>query len=156
MVATAPGFGPGRLVVGHLVETPGEVTVQLVADDLPIEGRVVNLEGRPVAGASIRVSAVFVASSTANLSKWLDKAREYGTRGPWEGWNTGELAGLLELPGVLGTTGPDGRFRLNGIGRDRIAILSISGPGIATAEVHVLTRPGGRSRRRIGGPASRA
>ncbi len=142
LVATAPGFGPGRLAVGHLVESPGEVTVQLVADDLPIEGRVLDLEGRPVAGASIRVSDVFVASPTGDLSKWLDKAREYGTRGPWEGWNTEELAGLLELPGVLGTTGPDGRFRLDGIGRDRIAILSISGPGIATAEVHVLTRPG--------------
>ena len=142
LVATAPGFGPGRLAVGHVVESPAEVTVQLVADDLPIEGRVVDLEGRPVAGASIRVSDVFVTSSTADLSKWLDKARQYGTRGPWEGWNTEELAGLLELPGVLGTTGPDGRFRLNGIGRDRIAILSISGPRIATAEVHVLTRPG--------------
>ena len=40
------------------------------------------------------------------------------------------------------TTGPDGRFRLTGIGRERIAELSISGPTIATTEVYAMNRDG--------------
>ena len=40
------------------------------------------------------------------------------------------------------TTGPDGRFRLAGIGRDRIAEMLISGPTIATAQLYVLNRDG--------------
>ena len=35
---------------------------------------------------------------------------------------------------------PDGRFKLTGIGRDRIADLIVSGPGVATTEVHVFSR----------------
>ena len=40
------------------------------------------------------------------------------------------------------TTGPDGRFRLEGIGRERIAELVISGPQIATARIYAMTREG--------------
>ena len=141
VVATAPGFGPGRTFVGHVVESPGEVTVRLVADDLPIDGKVVDLEGRAVPGASIRVSDVYVPTGV-DLSKWLEKVRQYGTRGPWEGSNTRELDYLPNLPGATAATGPDGRFRLHGVGRERIAALIVSGPNIATEEIFAMTRTG--------------
>ena len=38
------------------------------------------------------------------------------------------------------TTGPDGRFRIEGLPRDGIATASITGPGIETSEVYILTR----------------
>jgi RNA polymerase sigma factor (sigma-70 family) len=141
VVASAPGFGPGLAFVGHVTETPGEVTVQLVADDLPIEGRILDLEGRPVAGASIRVSDVYL-STGVDLSKWLDHVRQFGVRGPWEGLNTRDLDAIPDLPEAATTAGPDGRFRVVGIGRERIAALLISGPGIATELVHAMTRSG--------------
>ncbi len=51
LVATAPGYGFGTLSPGD------DVTIHLVADE-PIEGRLVNRSGRPVAGARVRVRNV--------------------------------------------------------------------------------------------------
>src|SRR5262249_29943852 len=42
---------------------------------------------------------------------------------------------------IAATTGADGRFKLTGIGRDRIAQILISGPGIATTQAYVFSRP---------------
>ena len=48
------------------------------------------------------------------------------------------------LPGqvrtLTATTGRDGRFSVDGVPRDVIATASISGPGIETSEVYILTR----------------
>jgi hypothetical protein len=38
------------------------------------------------------------------------------------------------------TTDADGRFRLRGVGRERMAVVLIGGPGLATREVRILTR----------------
>ena len=141
VVASAPGSGVGLAFAGHVIDTPGEVTVRLVADDVPIEGRVVDLEGRPVAGATVRVWDVFLPTGP-DLSNWLDKARRFGVRGPWEGLNTRDLESIPDLPEAATTAGPDGRFRVVGVGRERIAALLISGPGIATAKVFAMTRTG--------------
>src|SRR5262249_32850934 len=50
VVAAADGFAPAWEVV-HGSEIK-ELTLSLVKDDVPIEGRVVDLQGRPVVGAS--------------------------------------------------------------------------------------------------------
>src|SRR5262249_43624337 len=43
-------------------------------------------------------------------------------------------------------TGADGRFQINGIGRERVASLRIEGPAIATQQVKAMTRPVGMIR----------
>ncbi len=43
---------------------------------------------------------------------------------------------------ITATTDADGRFRLTGIGRDRIVELFVSGPKITTAQLYVLNRDG--------------
>ena len=43
---------------------------------------------------------------------------------------------------IIATTGPDGRFRLTGIGRDRLAEMFVSGPTIATAQLYIANRDG--------------
>ena len=40
------------------------------------------------------------------------------------------------------TTGPDGTFRIDGIGRERVATLQFEGPTIETKRAEVRTRPG--------------
>jgi hypothetical protein len=40
------------------------------------------------------------------------------------------------------TTDKDGRFRISGAGAERVAALRVKGPGIAQAELYVITRPG--------------
>ncbi len=54
VVALADGFGPGGSDSDES-DAGRELTVRLARDDVPINGRLVNLEGRPVAGATVRV-----------------------------------------------------------------------------------------------------
>ena len=103
-------------------------------DGPPIEGRIVDLEGRPVAGARVKFEHI-LSPQDGDLATWLARAQDPGVDGPWRG--------LHRLPSTLTTaTGPDGRFRITGIGRDRIAELFVSGPTIATAHLHVVNRDG--------------
>ena len=75
-----------------------------------------------------------------DLTPWLTRAREQGAQRPDDG--------LSQLPLTLAATrtGPDGQFQLTGIGRERIAQLSISGPTIATTEVYAMNRDGAEVR----------
>jgi RNA polymerase sigma factor (sigma-70 family) len=133
LVASAPGYGPGH---AESVLKPGapEPTIRLIEEGPPIEGRIIDLEGRPVAGALVRSEELWFEPG-GKLADWVEKAREHGTIGPWKG--------LMQLPAKLETrTGADGRFRLAGFGRDRLAELLISGPTIATSQLHVQTRDG--------------
>src|SRR5262249_40981415 len=59
VVAPAPGFGPGGASAVREPGAPDETTVRLVEDGPPIEGRIVDLEGRPVAGARVEVGTLW-------------------------------------------------------------------------------------------------
>ena len=98
-------------------------------------GRIVDLEGRPVVGARIKVATIWFARE-GGLSAWLDRVRNDGVDGnPGRAW--------YPLPGAIEAgTDPDGRFRLAGIGRDRLAELFVSGPTIATAQLYAANRDG--------------
>ena len=52
VLATAPGFGVGY----YLKDQP----IRLRPGDLPINGRLIDLEGRPVAGAKVRLRQIWV------------------------------------------------------------------------------------------------
>ena len=130
--------------------------IRLVPDDVPITGRLVDLEGRPVAGASIRVDSLWTPEGPAAVDRWL-KALESG---PVDGerprshyFPISEKCPGIEAPvaAARATTDADGRFRLSGLGRDRMAILDITGPSIAMRRIQVVTRkmaerPGSSSR----------
>ena len=59
LVASAPGFGPAWVREGSIArDVTEEMPLRLVRDDSPINGRLVDLEGRPVAGATVRVFMV--------------------------------------------------------------------------------------------------
>ena len=105
LVAAAPGCGPAWTSL----ERPdkGELALRLV-EDVPVKGRVLDLEGRPVVGASVRVVRLTIGNDVHN-SLWQSS---------WAG-----------LPGDL-KTGRDGRFTLSGLGRGRNVLLSIEEPGI--------------------------
>jgi RNA polymerase sigma factor (sigma-70 family) len=110
-----------------------------LADDVAITGQIVDLEGKPVPGATLTVRQLRVARGD-DLGPWLEAVQ--GKRG---------LSGTLEMryftrfPGALSgqaTTDAEGRFRLAGMGRGRLVTLLLEGPGIASQDLHVLTRPG--------------
>ena len=120
-----------------------DLTLNLVADDVPITGQVVDLEGKPVPGATLRVLQI-MASPREDLGPWLAAAK-YRTAPP-QG-RSGEieqqyLSRYTTAPSAAATTDAAGRFRLTGIGRERLVIAQLDGPTIASEYLHILTRPG--------------
>jgi hypothetical protein len=122
-----------------------DLTIRLARDDVPVTGRLTDLEGRPVGGATIRVVAIsapphgdlapWIAAVAAREGNVYDLAFRYlkDIRSPWSDR-------LPEMPPT--TTAPDGRFTLRDIGRERLADLLIEGPTIRTLEASVMTRKG--------------
>jgi hypothetical protein len=132
LIASAPGYGPGWADVADSAGVFKDVTVRLVADDIPIEGRILDLEGRPVAGAAIVTSDIFDPPG-GDLTPWIE-AMKANPSGPYEGGNQ-------QIPfRARRTTGPDGRFRLDGVGRERIVMFTVAGPSIAATRTFAMTR----------------
>jgi RNA polymerase sigma factor (sigma-70 family) len=143
VVAAARGHGCDWVETGSAKE---ELTLRLVKD-VPIRGRILDPDGRPLPGAKLRITAVF--SPHGDLGGYLAALRK-GDTGQYafaKAW-AGPLPGL---PAVL-TTGADGRFTLAGVGRERLVRLHLEGPAITTAELEAMTRAG----EKVGGlhPAS--
>ncbi|HUP80504.1 MAG TPA: M56 family metallopeptidase, partial [Pirellula sp.] len=155
LVATKQGFGltnskplilfetTGKLVstskdgtVRRMLEVSGnDKSLRLVADDQSLAGRILTVDGIPVANASIRVS-VIRSSKTGSLDQWekattdskadsksLKKAVEDGMYG---------FQSSSIVP--ASTTDSEGKFTLSGIGSERIVEIFIGGPGIETTK----------------------
>jgi RNA polymerase sigma factor (sigma-70 family) len=140
LVVQAKGHPPDWV---RLTKPPAdEVRLHLPADDVPITARVLDLEGRPIAGVSARVLRIGKVTE-GDLKAWLDKNVEMRRKGSYlndNGLST-IRADLLDLP-AKATTGADGTLRLSGFGRDRVVRLDIEGPSIVWRKMWVVTRPG--------------
>jgi hypothetical protein len=111
---------------------------QAATADVPITGRIVNLEGQPVAGVSVKVEE-FRVPKEDNLTNWL-VAVEKGSP-PWVAaslidWNRKSP----EKAGREAKTDNNGRFWLEGFGGERILELSLQREGIAYKRIEVATR----------------
>lgn len=131
VVATAKGYGPDWLELADSGEIR-EVPLRLAKDDVPINGRVLDLEGRPIPGVTVEVGGL----QRGDLKPWI------------EGRQRGDLPGLPHrigpqvLDGPLSvTTGNDGRFRLTGFGRERVVLLEIHGANVESSSFRAITHP---------------
>jgi beta-lactamase regulating signal transducer with metallopeptidase domain/protocatechuate 3,4-dioxygenase beta subunit len=116
-----------------------DLALRLVDDDVPITGQIVDLEGKPVQGATLRIVRVNAAPKE-DLNPWLEAAK--GKKGYARGLEQRYLSRLTAAPSSKVTTDAAGRFRLTGIGRDRLVVAQLDGPAIASEHLHILTRPG--------------
>jgi RNA polymerase sigma factor (sigma-70 family) len=141
LVAAADGYGPAW--TGEF-NKPDDLTLGLVKDDVHVTGRIIDLQGKPVAGVTLRPHAL-KTSPTGKLDSWLEatKVRKDGgipleyEQLPWSLW----LPKLADaFPRV--TTDADGRFQLKGVGRERVMSLIVEGPTVETQEINVATRAG--------------
>lgn len=138
LVAMAPKYGVGWVELESGARRDN-VTIQLVEDDLPITGQIVDLEGKPIAKATLTVWQIHAATGN-DLGPWvaaaarkeglvLDLERKYFRR-------------YTTAPCPSATTDADGKLRLTGIGRNRLVRAIVEGPSIASQHVCILTRPG--------------
>jgi protocatechuate 3,4-dioxygenase beta subunit len=130
IMAVADGYGCDWEVVGSAEK---ELTLRLVKD-MPIRGRILDPDGRPVVGAKVTVASVCTPKGD-DLGDYLEAHRKGDGYAFVKAWG-GALAGQ---PAML-TTGADGRFKLAGVGRERVVYFHVEGPAIATVDLTVMTR----------------
>jgi RNA polymerase sigma factor (sigma-70 family) len=138
VIATAEGFGPDWAKLDLQAKSP--LTLRLVKDDAPITGRVLDLQGRPVAAADVRLLSL-ETTTEEDLTSYL------------KGWRTERFGGAIQSASKIlyhasaaglakaVKTDAEGRFRLTGCGRERVVKLSIEAPTIETAVVRIIPRP---------------
>jgi RNA polymerase sigma factor (sigma-70 family) len=165
VVATARRHGLDWMALERSAK-PAEITLRLTEDDVPITGRIVDLEGKPVAGATVQVVRIAkgtesrgISSSTpssAAMARRTSIAKGTESRGisswveqniEWLAKRTFAFEGGLDQfsppdgAGATATTGKDGRFLIAkaGIGRDRAVVLDVRGRGIERRRIWVVT-----------------
>jgi protocatechuate 3,4-dioxygenase beta subunit len=134
VLAVADGYGMAWAISAK----PGEeITLRLVKD-VPIAGRVLDTEGRPVANARVRVWAV-AARQSGSLDPFLETWQTN-----WNfAWSGVRLRFFLSTQIMsVTTTDRDGRFRLAGVGGDRLAGVTVTGPTIARETILIVARDG--------------
>jgi RNA polymerase sigma factor (sigma-70 family) len=183
LLATAEGYGPDWRALADR-DRSGNLTLRLAWDDVPVTGRLLDLEGRPVAGVTVRVvrlSAAADNSVSLFLKVWRDDpvhalaggqmgmigfSDGEGVRSHWStpergpDWRTlwpDHCARLFPAA----TTDRDGKFRLTGLGRERLVEFVVRGPTVEQVELRAVTRrgldvkainrPSGKSLQRFGG-----
>jgi RNA polymerase sigma factor (sigma-70 family) len=137
LVAMAEGFGPA---FAEPVGGDAAPVFRLARDDVPIRGRVIDIQGRPVAGATIQVVGILRPRS-GTLDEWLDALKRERAAYPAQSRTLRSWSGD-DIPALFPTVVADreGRFTLKGIGRERIAVLLVGGPGIETLFEYAATR----------------
>jgi RNA polymerase sigma factor (sigma-70 family) len=130
VVAVAGGYGPDWVEI-HEPGRGTELSLRLV-EDLPVTGRIVDQNRNPVAEAKVVVREVN-SDSEEGVTRYL--------RGGGDSWYPRRWRGPLpEQPPAI-TTDADGRFRLTGLGRDRIVTLAVDGPTIRHTTLMAVARP---------------
>jgi beta-lactamase regulating signal transducer with metallopeptidase domain len=127
---------------GERLKNPNRV-LRLVRDDTPINGRILNDESKPVAGAHIRVKGVWI-NEKGDLTPFEEAAKDKKADYYSLSRNFTELLNGPQLPFIVpdAVTDQDGRFTLRGVGRERVVELLVSGPGIETKMIYARTRKG--------------
>lgn len=147
VVAVADGWGVGvrDIRLGEKFSY-SNIKLHMVKDDVPISGRVINLQGQPVADASVSIRGLFWPHDGEDLTKMLAQVKQTqegypslrehlaSLEGTWMGRDIGRVLGAVK-------TDADGRFTLRGIGRERVVQLRISGPTTAFSDLCAMTRP---------------
>jgi RNA polymerase sigma factor (sigma-70 family) len=133
--AWSQGLGPDWLMIDATIATK-DLTFRLRRDDVPIGGRILTLEGRPVAGATVTVAKI--AEYSPEL---LRRFRENRGVLSWDALARDTKPMLLGNTGLIPevTTGPDGRFRITGIGRDRGVDIGVTGDSIDGLVAYAVT-----------------
>jgi RNA polymerase sigma factor (sigma-70 family) len=156
LVATAAGHGHDFLIPA--LNTAPEVTLKLLKER-PIRGRLLDQQGKPIAGATVsahRFSTFASAAAASNaLKQWAtvtDAARDVrrlkevlpqGERNVAWRPDAFERDGKADVRARFSAVSDkDGRFEIRGTGANQLVTLYVRGPGAADTEAVVLNGEG--------------
>lgn len=146
LVATAKGFAPDWMQTwgqnsesgSHSDPVEGEIIrLYLPKDDVPIHGRFLEPEGKPLANARVRIE-YFMIPWKRDLDQAIQNLQTPFVVPEYER----PIRCSHLLPGLTNEfrTNAEGRFTLSGIGRERLVQLQVSAPSIVDTRVMVMTR----------------
>ena len=138
IVASLTGYGPQWVSYDKIDDTGQPVLMQLV-EDVPIQGRVIDLDGQPVAGVSVKIGGPSAAEDD-DLSAWIEGARNGEV--PWTIHTHAPRSvepKLIGIPEQM-TTDSDGRFTIRGVGAERLLTVVFDSETVAYRQVSVVTR----------------
>ncbi len=142
LVARVERQGVDYALVSHRT---ADVTLRLTKDN-PVRGRVIDTQGKPVAGAVVFPRFVYdfgKRKADLFLDHWKTKHPQSGSLGGQNNLMVG-VRTKFDLPGsgsvLAARTDKDGRFEITGLGAERIIALRCRAPGQADAEVLVVNR----------------
>src|SRR5206468_3624216 len=76
IVAVADGAGPDWADAAAVAKG-GEATLRLAKDDVAIAGRVLDLEGQPVAAAAVQVAYLEARTGDGDLAPWIETKQKW-------------------------------------------------------------------------------
>jgi RNA polymerase sigma factor (sigma-70 family) len=133
VIAVLEGFGCDWARIDPAAGST-ELTLRLVKD-VPINGRVLDKEGKPVADAKVRLSSLnaYTGEGYKNALAEFPKSNHFplGSK-RWGGWLPGQAKEVR--------TGKDGSFSMIGLGGERLVYLHIEGRAIESADIKVVTQ----------------
>jgi protocatechuate 3,4-dioxygenase beta subunit len=134
LLATADGFGLAWVELPKK-EGPGDLTLRLVKD-VPIRGRIVTTEGKPMAGIAVSVAGVMAFERLDDFLRVFQRETSHFDEG------TGARRLNVPLNDVLRVkvTDNDGRFVIHGVGVERLTGLEVKYGAVAPAAILVVTR----------------
>lgn len=137
VVASMPGYGGSWVALEQLVPSES-ITLRLV-NEHPIRGKIIDLEGKPIAGATIQISNP-TDGKAGSLDAWLA-----GIRAGEPAWTVHAKAGTSIEPRLLGISDKmksdaDGRFEIRGLGPECKIDLAFVGETVAHREAIACTR----------------
>ena len=138
VAAAADGFGIDWVDV-KTSTVPAELTLRLV-EDVPVHGRIVDGEGRPVAGAKLSVAHLFATASgklDGVLNAWSSVADE--AIEPME-----KKLRISDAGGPFPAlqTDREGRFEIRGLGQERLGCLMLRAPNLTQTRIDLVLRKG--------------
>jgi RNA polymerase sigma factor (sigma-70 family) len=138
VVATAKGFAPDWIDLRGPAKE--DIALTLAKDDLPVTGRITDLEGKPISGAKINVTELERPRS-GNFDAFVEAWKNAPPRGapalPPTSWLP---MAAFDSP-TTATTDKEGRFSLSGFGRERLVRVSLRAEGAERMLIMALTRP---------------
>jgi RNA polymerase sigma factor (sigma-70 family) len=134
LLAAADGFGLAWVEL-TAKERPDDVTLRLVKD-VPIRGRLLTTEGKPIAGVTVTVAGLMAFERLDDFLRVFRRETKHFDEG------TGARRLSLPLNDVLHVqpTDKDGRFDIKGVGVERLAGLAVKSAVVAPATILVVTR----------------
>jgi RNA polymerase sigma factor (sigma-70 family) len=136
LIAHADGYGMDWIELPK-GDKPAELTLLLIADQA-IRGRILSTEGQPLAGVHVAVGGLMTRPG-GRLDDFLAAWEEH-----WQDAQHRTPKRLELLPETVASaiTDKNGRFCIQGIGAERVAILRLRGKGIPHSFLYVVVRAG--------------